>query len=330
MPTREAVDVTMSRRSWDFTLHNWTEAQDEYLKSLGESGVFEYLTYGYETCPTTGTPHLQGMVVLQGTSRRTMQSMQSALGQEEWSHRISLRPLRTSHAALKRYCQKSEVFQEWGTCPQQGKRSDLDEVIEYTNENPSWTQVELARRFTRQAIMYRNMFSVLELIRPFRRGGDEGVYGDEGRNWQITLHQILQYEADDRKVIVVVDKKGGAGKSYFMRTFHAGDPEHVQCLTAGRATDIACAVKEETKYFFFDMPRTPGLEFLSWNTIEQLKDKNVFSGKFVSRTKFLKGNVHVVIFTNEDPDLTKLSQDRWVCYKIDDDMNLIEDTHLRL
>lgn len=46
-------------RSWCFTKNNYTDADILQLNSLKQ----KYLLYGKETCPSTGTPHLQGYVV---------------------------------------------------------------------------------------------------------------------------------------------------------------------------------------------------------------------------------------------------------------------------
>ena len=58
------------RRAWCFTLNNYTEGEVESLKSLPSS----YMLFGYETCPTTGTPHLQGYVYFKHA--RTFQGVQ--------------------------------------------------------------------------------------------------------------------------------------------------------------------------------------------------------------------------------------------------------------
>lgn len=45
-------------RAWCFTLNNYTEEEDKALQEL----ECNYLIYGYEVAPETGTPHLQGYV----------------------------------------------------------------------------------------------------------------------------------------------------------------------------------------------------------------------------------------------------------------------------
>lgn len=60
------VKIVMSKiiknirgQNWTFTLPNYTEAELDQISNWDS----KYLIYGFETCPKTGTPHLQGYVV---------------------------------------------------------------------------------------------------------------------------------------------------------------------------------------------------------------------------------------------------------------------------
>lgn len=53
-----STSATPSTR-WCFTLNNYSDADETTLKALD----VKYIVYGYETAPTTGTPHLQGYIV---------------------------------------------------------------------------------------------------------------------------------------------------------------------------------------------------------------------------------------------------------------------------
>lgn len=46
--------------NWIFTLNNWQPQDVLALRANLENGTFTYLCFGFETCPTTNTPHLQG------------------------------------------------------------------------------------------------------------------------------------------------------------------------------------------------------------------------------------------------------------------------------
>jgi hypothetical protein len=50
--------------------------------------------------------------------------------------------------------------------------------------------------------------------------------------------------------------------------------------------------------------------------VEELKDREVMSPKYHTRLVQLCTTPHIVILMNQDPDITRLSADRYVIYKI--------------
>lgn len=52
----------VARQAWVFTLHHYTE--DEVKSLSDERADIDYIVFQRETCPSTGTPHLQGFVIL--------------------------------------------------------------------------------------------------------------------------------------------------------------------------------------------------------------------------------------------------------------------------
>jgi hypothetical protein len=56
-------------------------------------------------------------------------------------------------------------------------------------------------------------------------------------------------------------------------------------------------------------------EFLNYQFLEDVKDGRVFSPKYESYTKRFK-SPHVVVMMNSDPDMTKLSEDRFRIIKL--------------
>ena len=97
-----------------FTLNNWTPEEVDVLKALS----YKYLILGFETAPTTGTPHIQGYVSLKKRTRWNTFKAQIP----ERSH---IEPCRGSHAQNVDYCKKGGDFQEFGQIAQ-GDRVDLD------------------------------------------------------------------------------------------------------------------------------------------------------------------------------------------------------------
>ena len=287
-------------RHWCFTLHNWTAEEDAAIQALAPSVT--YIVYGYETCPTTGTPHLQGYVVFKKPKRRTGATR-------------TLSP--RSHAEIKKktpleasdYCKKEGLFFEAGVLPRgESGTTQFDEFLVWCEALPSIPpERDIARRFPmlwlryerklRQLCTYLHPHPILEL-------------DVEYRPWQQELLTVLESPPDDRTIRFYVDPTGGQGKTHLTRALLTEQPFNVQALSVGKRDDIAHAIDETKKIFLFNVPRG-GMEFLQYTILEQLKDRLVFSPKYDSKTKILRHNCHVVVFCNEHPNWDKMSVDRF-------------------
>lgn len=113
----------MSRsRAWCFTRHNYDQSVIDKFKAQ----EFDYLILGKEVCPTTGRPHLQGYLYVENKiSFKTLQRL---------DERAHFEMCRSTVQANYDYCTKSGDFEEYGTKPKQGKRTDLDAVRESIDE----------------------------------------------------------------------------------------------------------------------------------------------------------------------------------------------------
>ena len=89
-----------------------------------------------------------------------------------------------------------------------------------------------------------------------------------------------------------------------------------QRLSIGKRDDIAHALDTSKKIFLFDIPREQ-LQFLQYPVLESIKDQMVFSPKYESICKTLPTPVHVVVFTNEEPDFSKMTDDRYNVIRLD-------------
>ena len=122
---------------------------------------------------------------------------------------------------------------------------------------------------------------------------------------------MIHEDPGDRAILFYVDSEGGKGKTWFQRYMLTKFPDDVQILSIGKRDDVAHALDPRKRIFLFNVPRG-GMEFFNYTTVEQLKDRMVFSPKYDSRTKIWKTKVHVVVFCNEEPDLIKMTNDRYV------------------
>lgn len=289
-------------KSWVFTLNNWTIEEDDFLKEKGSDNAYGHLCYGYETS-STGTPHLQGMVTFRTAIK--MASVKRQMGTiRPYLHVMDGRP-----EQARAYCIKSGVFQEYGEMPiGQGRRSDLDRFFEWCEqeENADVDMRTLAIRWPRIFVMYPRVLEWLHIVHP-RIVSQPG----ELRGWQLNLeNQLINGETNDRDICFVVDPEGGKGKSWFQRYMLARYPDRVQTLAVARRDDLAYTLDEEKDIFLLNVTRG-AMEFISYPLLEQLKDRYVFSGKYQSRTKIWIKQPMIVIFSNEDPDFSKMTSDRY-------------------
>ena len=95
-------------KRWVFTLNNYTEPEVEHLKQV----ECEYLVFGYEQAPDTGTPHLQGYITFK--TRKTMTTLKRLL-----SDRYYFSVSRGSVAEASEYCKKENNYFEKGTPPEE-------------------------------------------------------------------------------------------------------------------------------------------------------------------------------------------------------------------
>lgn len=131
--------------------------------------------------------------------------------------------------------------------------------------------------------------------------------------WMLTALEKLEAQ-DDRQVLWVVDNKGSTGKTQFqkwlqrhrnafarpggtlkdfMNSMDAHDQSH------GKA-DLVC----------INLVRCTKSEYWPYTTIENLKDGVVVSDKYHSTVASNNGR-KVAVFSNEHPDLSALTDNRW-------------------
>lgn len=287
-------------RRWCFTLNNPTDGEETHLSQLGSSNTIIYLVYGREV-GQSGTPHFQGFVVFRSNQR--LRAAKEAIG-----NRCHVEVARGTSQQASTYCKKDGDFEEYGELPgrTQGKRNDFGEFKEWVLEQSTKpTARHVAEHFPDLFIKYGRIMEWVDMVYP----PPELVTG-EPRPWQRDLADRLADDADDRKIIFVVDPSGGCGKSWFVRWWLSREGTNGQRLSIGKRDDLAFAIDESKSVFLFDIPRSQS-EFLQYCILEQLKDRLVFSPKYVSRCKMLQQTPHVVVFMNEQPDRNKLSQDRY-------------------
>jgi len=301
--------MSLAKR-WCFTLQTPTDDEQFLVATLGESILLDeappsdlsYLVYGREICPTSGRPHLQGYLCLTQRKRMSFLKTLPGLSRCHWEVQKASKP----EQAIT-YCKKDGDFDEYGEPPvASGTASCFKDLRDWVaDQNPAPTMRDIWDAFPHMAGRYKG--ACIELIDLY--GQQPPLVEGPLRPWQSNLNDRVSEPADDRTIIFVVDETGNSGKSWLMSYWLSWRPG-TQFLSVGKRDDLAFAIDTRNDLFVFDIPRG-SMDYLQYGILEGLKNKLVFSPKYVSTMKRLLVTPHVIVMCNERPDMAKLSQDRY-------------------
>lgn len=301
MPTR--IDNTRQVCRWTITINNWTPDDEQRLRDLAAADTTKYLIFGREV-GESGTPHLQGFVIFSRSVRFT--EAKARIGDNAHIE-VAVRP----SAANRKYCSKDGDFEEFGDFPgRQGKRNDWEDYKEWVLELGRLpTHAELVAHNTSLFVRYkRACYEVAEAILPAIdfTGEETPRFG-----WQTNVDGLIRTEnPSERFIYFVVDPVGNTGKSWMCRYAMSKMPDKVQVLRIGKRDDLSYAIDPNKSVFLFDIPRNQ-MTFLQYSVLEMLKDRMIFSSKYESSLKMLRKTPMVIVFCNEQPDMSNLSADRF-------------------
>jgi len=112
----------MSRfRRFTFTWNNYTKEDIEYIDTVVKPKS-NYLIYGREVAPTTGTPHLQGYIEF--VNARTLTTMKRMFKHQH------VEPAKANASKNKEYCSKESIISESGVPKNQGQRNDIEAIVD--------------------------------------------------------------------------------------------------------------------------------------------------------------------------------------------------------
>lgn len=118
-------------RGWVFTVNNYTT--DDVNRMLMLLNYCDYGICGFEICPTTGTPHLQG-----ACWRDLKMSFNTITS---WMPRARVARMKGT-CKDQDYCNKDGHYYVYGTIPPgQGKRTDIDNVRQIIKDGGGMTEV---------------------------------------------------------------------------------------------------------------------------------------------------------------------------------------------
>ena len=150
--------------------------------------------------------------------------------------------------------------------------------------------------------------------------------------WQEDLIKLIEIPSD-RKVIWVVGYNGGEGKTWFQECveYKFGWNRVITGLDIKLKKASICHVLRKrplttTDIFLFNVGKANTFDDVNYEVLEKIKDGKLVASKYDSVELRFKTHNVVVVFSNERPSKYKLSRDRWVIFKIEDD-KLVDTTN---
>lgn len=142
---------------------------------------------------------------------------------------------------------------------------------------------------------------------PYPYNVDEPVW----KPWQ---QFIVDFPVGTRDIIVVVDEIGGVGKT-FLAGWHAVRYKAIMVPPFDSHRDIIRMVFEHkvVTTVYIDVPRALSKRQMKaiYGAAETIKGGRVYDERYRWRQRWFD-MPKVVIFTNDEPDVTQLSRDRWL------------------
>ena len=138
--------------------------------------------------------------------------------------------------------------------------------------------------------------------------------------WEQEILEIIKTEPDDRTIYWYWSEEGNVGKTAFCKYLSV---KHEAIALSGKGADVRNGIVDYTKHkertpelVLFPIPRSFNSDYLSYESIENIKDMYFYSGKYEGG--MICGNSpHLFIFANCEPNYEKLSADRWVVREIE-------------
>ena len=312
-------------RHWNITFNNYTEEdEDQIKKALRNNSSKIVSAIMAREVGDSGTPHIQGYIHFQRRARQS--TVHSFLGYKKPTFHLSV--LRKTPLAAFRYCMKDGDYYVVGkdldkvarlkdkVQAETGKRSDQYSNITEAIEKREITTMAEIRAIDAELAAERADYWRDQIVSAM---GKPRVEIHPLRPWQAALVERLKEPPNDREVIFVIDTAGDAGKTYFTDLY---EQEHGKSYTVGadKRDDISLILMNNIIEFgkpdvvFMDAPRARS-NYISSPFLEELKNGQVRSNKYRSKSIYLDKRPHVVVMTNAWPKKTPndegLSNDRY-------------------
>lgn len=212
------------------------------------------------------------------------------------------------HAVCKANCtfeELRELFPPGTHFEVKSSKKEIEEALEYISDEEEETKYEAKAQVSQRTV------SIGAVPSTYR--GRDVIKTEQLYEWQSDLVKELEYKPDNRKIIWYVDEDGCNGKSALLKylVHHCGI---AWSAGGGSLNDIAFAASSSlhsTNSFVIDYPRHVDMEEdINYDALEKFKDGLMTINKYKSHNATFKPK-HVVVFANSEPDITKMSDDRW-------------------
>lgn len=164
---------------------------------------------------------------------------------------------------------------------------------------PRW---DLALEYTKKGGVYNHLRERLPRM-----------YADPSPTWRPWQQAVLDVVDDPRKIVCVVDEKGGSGKT-FLAMWHAVRYRAVILPLLRSYQDMMrCIYAQPAKMYFIDIPRALSKKQQKevYAAAESIKNGYAYDDRYQFKRRYFDPP-KVVIYTNQMPDMEQLSIDRWI------------------
>lgn len=133
--------------------------------------------------------------------------------------------------------------------------------------------------------------------------------------WQQNILNIIDTEPNDRTINWIHEPNGNIGKSFLAKYIVM---KHDAIIADGKKENIFNQIKiwidnhkdkDDPTIIILDIPRY-NEKFINYGMLEQVKNGMIYSGKYEGGICLFE-SPHVFIFSNNEPEMEYMSEDRW-------------------
>jgi len=311
------------RTRWCFTSYRLSEAGQIVQPpgaTLVDSGSLVYICWQLESCPTTNRVHVQGYLCLSRKCR-----LNGVKDLDPWFATVHLEGAKGTTQENIAYCSKPESaipdsFISYGIPPVEGTANSRQlgiaalqngsSLAEIWRDHPSFF-IQSARNIA-DAIAIRDAFDTRAWTLP------PVLYG-----WQESIMLLLRdvptvpalLAPHDRRINWIYDREGGKGKSTLIKLILSRWPLESVLITSTSSKRVVEALHSQQHVVMLDLPRAYPMSTFNYAALETIKDGIGCRTMYAPGTKLWR-NPHLFVFSNELPDFSKLTKDRWFIWDL--------------